>query len=604
MNIAVKDLTKPIGTRASAIPKFWKEALIAIRKLKLVQYKPDEMKPADALAHPIWHSPLFNIREKHFDTLWRESLEMRTMRDCLNLDEKREYTLAEIEAYIRGKLQCEGDTVLLRHNKTTTIPKLLKSWSNMRRDIPQELRSAALGGNNLPGYSKIAQQMMRYMGWSEGEPLGNKLGGMLEPIPTVHADAYNDRRGLGWTPPKWGNTPRKKTETERCEWVREGDSHPTDRDSTPQPRKHRKTPYKALLHEGEIIYGKLTNQTFNKADLSTKGKPVPTGNTIMVDPGEVREVQYWAGGIRGMAEMQFPDPKGWRLTGIDKNLDKITVKDLTAALTRLHTKKPSCKNAWEIRRRSFTPEAGAASHTVPPPDQANTQPHPSATHPPPLPWMEIANRYTVGLQTPKDFGSHYKNIIHRSMWTNPHNPTARSPNCRLCKQTRETITHFGECPRLMPIFKALRLLDDSPRWDDKTLNLLGVLPSGKVLPRGISMIHFIFWKFTLIAVTKLGIDGTPIDEDEIIRSARERIHTRIKSAKMQLHLTRLEAQSRRREPNFNKMKKSLSGLGQISEEGEFEPNDIFTRFIETISEENMWKLFDSSTQDSPPPPAP
>ena len=118
------------------------------------------------------------------------------------------------------------------------------------------------------------------------------------------------------------------------------------------------------------------------------------------------------------------------------------------------------------------------------------------------------------------------------------------------------------------------------------------------------MIHFIFWKFTLIAITKLGIDGTPIDEDEIIRSARERIHTRIKSAKMQLHLTRLEAQSRRREPNYNKMKKSLSGLGQISEEGEFEPNDIFTRFIETISEENMWKLFDSSAQDSPPPPAP
>ena len=139
MNIAVKDLTKPIGTRASAIPKFWKEALIAIRKLKLVQYKPDEMKPADALAHPIWHSPLFNIREKHFDTLWRESLEMRTMRDCLNLDEKREYTLAEIEAYIRGKLQCEGDTVLLRHNKTTTIPKLLKSWSNMRGDSERNL---------------------------------------------------------------------------------------------------------------------------------------------------------------------------------------------------------------------------------------------------------------------------------------------------------------------------------------------------------------------------------------------------------------------------------------------------------------------------------
>ena len=63
------------------------------------------------------------------------------------------------------------------------------------------------------------------------------------------------------------------------------------------------------------------------------------------------------------------------------------------------------------------------------------------------------------------------------------------------------------------------------------------------------MIHFIFWKFILIAFTKLGVEGTPIDEDEIIRNARERISTRIKSANMQLLLTRLEAQARRKAPN-------------------------------------------------------
>ena len=73
------------------------------------------------------------------------------------------------------------------------------------------------------------------------------------------------------------------------------------------------------------------------------------------------------------------------------------------------------------------------------------------------------------------------------------------------QKERETITHFGECPRLTNAN-----IHDSPRWDDKTLNL-------------------------------------------------------------------------------------LSGLGQISEEGEFEPNETFSKFIETLSEENMWKLFDSST---------
>lgn len=188
-------------------------------------------------------------------------------------------------------------------------------------------------------------------------------------------------------------------------------------------------------------------------------------------------------------------------------------------------------------------------HTKPPPGQEDKQPHPSARYPPPLPWMEIAKRYTVGLQTPKDFGSYYKNITHRTLWTIPHNPKAQSPNCRLCRRETITITHFGECPRLMPIYKALRLLDNSQHWDDRTLNLLGVLSTGKVLPHGISMIHFIFWKFILIAFTKLGVEGTPIDEDEIIRNARERISTRIKSANMQLLLTRLEAQARRKAPN-------------------------------------------------------
>ena len=123
-------------------------------------------------------------------------------------------------------------------------------------------------------------------------------------------------------------------------------------------------------------------------------------------------------------------------------------------------------------------------------------------------------------------------------------------------QTRNytvTITHFGECPRLMPIYKALRLLDNSQHWDDRTLNLLGVLSTGKVLTHGISIydtLHTVFWKLILIAFTKLGVEGTPIDEDEIIRNARERISTRIKSANMQLLLTRKHKPAERHQTRF------------------------------------------------------
>ena len=40
--------------------------------------------------------------------------------------------------------------------------------------------------------------------------------------------------------------------------------------------------------------------------------------------------------------------------------------------------------------------------------------------------------YKVGLVTPKDFGGHFKLIVHRAMLTNPHNLHAEASTCRLC----------------------------------------------------------------------------------------------------------------------------------------------------------------------------
>ena len=84
----------------------------------------------------------------------------------------------------------------------------------------------------------------------------------------------------------------------------------------------------------------------------------------------------------------------------------------------------------------------------------------------------LMERYKVGLITPKDFGSHFKLILHRAMLTNPHNPEAETSSCRLCGLTRESIWHWGECEGLKPIFETLRVFDGGQRWDDLKLNFV------------------------------------------------------------------------------------------------------------------------------------
>ena len=103
----------------------------------------------------------------------------------------------------------------------------------------------------------------------------------------------------------------------------------------------------------------------------------------------------------GIAESTFPHPAEWRLDGISKDLDKIEVRDLTVAITRQRTKPPSCIDKW-------TEKLGD------------------------IDFRGVSERYSVGIATPKDFGSHYKLILHRHLWTNPHNPSASSDRCRLC----------------------------------------------------------------------------------------------------------------------------------------------------------------------------
>ena len=110
----------------------------------------------------------------------------------------------------------------------------------------------------------------------------------------------------------------------------------------------------------------------------------------------------------GIAESTFPHPAEWRLDGIHEDLDRIEVKDLTVAITRQNTKPPIlCIAKWAEKLGDIDMRG-------------------------------ISERYSVGIASPKDFGSHYKLILHRKFWTSPHNPDAPSDRCRLCVGSAES----------------------------------------------------------------------------------------------------------------------------------------------------------------------
>ena len=141
----------------------------------------------------------------------------------------------------------------------------------------------------------------------------------------------------------------------------------------------------------------------------------------------------------------------------------------------------------------------------------------------------MGNRYTVDIATPKDFGSHYKNILHRQFLTNSKNKEAPSPMCRVCNCEVETIEHFGKCKGLSKVYTCMRVLDGENDWDDLRLNLLGVRRNGHVIAKGTSLAHFAIWKHIIIQLTEIGLNKRQnISSTEIIEAAKLRIAKRIR----------------------------------------------------------------------------
>ena len=119
------------------------------------------------------------------------------------------------------------------------------------------------------------------------------------------------------------------------------------------------------------------------------------------------------------------------------------------------------------------------------------------------------------------------------------------------------------------------LLRGVPRVNQLAFHVVAVpsaidgLPDGETLRNssqrkvevGVNMVHMVTWKFILIALTKLSIEGTPLDAAAILEAAQRRIKRRLDSLKVGIHTKVVRAQAREDEPNF-RLTESASGLAE------------------------------------------
>jgi len=503
-----KEMCKSASQRNCCLPKFWKDALHAIRTLKLLPLWELKTTPENARAHPIWFSPLRTWPPHRLDKIWREKLEYRRVGDAFHANGEQ-YSIAEVEEYIRATVtiterMVEGEiieTIRISPGQSASLQLVLDHWFYLIHQIPTFMSAAIMGIDTKGGrYGRTARKIMSRQGWKEGQGLGKHGQGTTEPVSLT---AYTPGEGLGFGNQK--KKAKKKTKNQKIFAIENG---------------------------SEILYGTWSRGRFSVVDLSLKGTPKATSKTIAVTSDELRPTIKWRHGIVGVADITFPHPEEWRFEGIDKPLDTITVRDLTRAFSAKGFKEPSCKKKWEAI-------LGA------------------------IDWFELGKRYTVGLATPKDFGSHYKLITHRAMRTRGQD--WQRVTCRVCGAAQESIAHWGECGGLRPIFEEMRKFDEGDKWDEVKLNLFGMRQRG--VETGVSLIHFLLWKFTLIALTKKGKLGIPINTDDIIEWSKKRLQSRLAKLRIRLSKAQSRAAARERTPLVTVERKWVKGIGQIEIDG-------------------------------------
>ena len=126
----------------------------------------------------------------------------------------------------------------------------------------------------------------------------------------------------------------------------------------------------------------------------------------------------------------------------------------------------------------------------------------------------------------------------------------------------------------------MRSFDKGPRWNDVVLNLFGQHGNGRIIDPGVSLIHFVLWKYILISLVKVATQKQAFDAQAVIAYAKNRLRRRISAAETGLRILRVRAESRgAHELHFPQYAKWIRGIGKI-ESGNIILDDTFKKWLD------------------------
>ena len=128
----------------------------------------------------------------------------------------------------------------------------------------------------------------------------------------------------------------------------------------------------------------------------------------------------------------------------------------------------------------------------------------------------------------------------------------------------------------------MREFDKATAWNDVRMNLFGVNSFKGVVPEGTSTLHFMLWKFTLIALTRSGLYGEPIDSTHIIDSAMRRLRNKIKALGHTIILDKNRSESRGLTLDIRKYTRKLEGIATVTPSGYVVPEKPLADLFELL----------------------
>ena len=315
---------------------------------------------------------------------------------------------------------------------------------------------------------------------------------------------------------------------------------------TPPPQaervKEKKESVRGLVTSRGIRYGLPCAEGLRELVHTAKGSLRDTGEIIENTHTETyREVVRWPNKVVGLEESFFPHPGEWRFDGLDVPLDKIDVRSYTQFLSHRARVEPTCLSAWEKR-------IGA------------------------LP-REVGERYKARLLTPRDWGSHFKNVLHRSLMV--RSITTDEP-CRCCGHAREDLRHFGRCDKAAQVFEDFQSLTETPnipddKWDRFTL--FALLPSGKMPDIWVDL-HLLLWKQLTALLVRIELEGDKFTTQQVWGPAWARLQQKILALRHRVDETLRRSESRGEEPpDVSKRTRWVEPLASFDKAGHFKWND-------------------------------